>query len=97
LLTTSGKATLGSSSVTWKPGDVVQTVWLGQGFDFGSFGGSGLMGFQSFDNLSDAAGQISTSSTSATGPFTWVDPPFGTKPVMPANGGNAGGSGGRGW
>lgn len=86
LLTTSGKATLGSSSVTWKPGDVVQTVWLGQGFDFGSSGGSGLTGFQSFDNLSDAAGQINTSSTSATGPFTWVDPPFGAKPVMPANG-----------
>lgn len=94
LLTTTGKASLGSSSVTWKPGDVVQTVWLGQGFDFGSFGGSGLFGFQSFDNLSDAAGQISTSSTNSTGPFTWVDPPFGTKPVMPPNGGN---TGGRGW
>lgn len=96
LLATSGSATLSSRSVAWKPGDVVQTMWLGQGFDFGSFGGSGMFGFQSFDNLSDAASQISSSSTNSAGPFTWVDPPFGTKPVMPANGGNTGG-GGRGW
>jgi len=94
MLATSGKATLASKTVTWKPGDVVQTVWFGQGFDFGSFGGSGLMGFQSYDNLSDAAAQISTSSTSSVGPFSWVDPPFGPKPVMPANGGSSGSSGG---
>lgn len=100
MLTTSGRATLGSRSVSWAPGDVVQTVWLGQGFDFGSFAGSGVMGFQSYDNLSDAVAQITTSSTSSTGPFSWVDPPFGTRPVMPANGGSSGsssGGGGGGW
>lgn len=100
MLNTAGRATLAGRTVTWQPGDVVQTVWLGQGFDFGSFGGSGVMGFQSFDNLSDAVSQLSTSSTSSTGPFTWVDGPlFGPRPVMPANGGSGsgGGGGGGGW
>lgn len=114
MLATTGSGTLGSSSVSWGPGDVIQTVWMGQQMDFGSgaggFGGwgggstsSGVFGFQSYDNLSDAVAQISTSSTSSAAPVSWVDPPFGPQPVMPAGGditgggGDSGGWGGGGW
>lgn len=83
MLTAAGKATLpNNTSVVWNAGDVVQTVWVGHQFDVGSRA-NGNLGFQSYDNLSDAVNHINYLSTSTPGPFTWFDPPFGARPVMP--------------
>lgn len=76
-----GSATGGN--VTWKAGDDVKVTWVGQ---------SGF-GFQAYDNLSDSSNRITTFSLSSSGPFSWVDPPFGPKPSMPSFGGGGGGWG----
>lgn len=96
MLTAAGSATLNSSTVRWNPNDVAQVVWIGQAFDLGSFAEGGFT-FQSFDNLSDSVDAIRRVTQSNNGgPFAWADPPFGTRPVMPAVS-SGGGSGGGGW
>ncbi len=104
MLTTSGSATLPSTNrVNWSPGQVIQTVWIGQRLDFECDADGGTLGFQAFDNLSDNSSQVTYQSTSSLGPFAWPNPPFGTAPSFPSGGGSSsncgfgGGGGGRGW
>ena len=101
LLVASGSATLpGSSRVNWSPGQVIQTMWIGQRLDFEGDAEGGTLGFQSFDNLSDNSSQTTAQSTSSAGPFTWPNPPFGTAPTMPggsSSGGGSSGGGSGGW
>ncbi len=97
MLKAAGTATLpGNKKMTWKAGDVIQVVWVGQRVDFEGDASGGNLSWQNYDNLSDTIAPIGNQSESNPAPFTWVNPPFGTAPAMPANGSGGASSSGSG-
>jgi len=71
-----------AGTVTWNPGDKVQTVYIGQ--DLGP--GVGAFAFQAFDNLSDSAGHAAIRKLRDPTPTVWTVDPFGARPGMQSDG-----------
>ena len=81
-------------TVSWRVGDEIQVIWIGQvcegcqsgGMMGGGGGGGGMMSggssfsYQAYDNLSDSSAGIATRSISQTAPINWQTAPFGEQP-----------------
>lgn len=87
----------GGGTISWSAGDDVKVTWIGQLIDAGSRT-SADFGYQAYDNVSDNSSPIRESNfRGGTGPYSWVDPPFGSQPSYPFGGGGDDGGGFGGW
>lgn len=80
-------------SVSWKNGNEVQVIWIGQicegcanqggmmGGGMGGTTGTNPFSFQAYDNLSDSAAAIASRNFS-TSPINWQTQPFGAAPTF---------------
>jgi len=85
-----GGGGLPGGTVSWRTGDEVQVIWIGQscsgcvvsgGMGGMNAGASGVFSFQQYDNISSGASAASRSITS-TSPLNWQTNPFGAQPGL---------------
>lgn len=74
-------------TVSWRPGEEVQAIWIGQicqgcqtAMMGGMMGGSSNFVYQSYDNLSDSSAAAATRALGTTSPINWLEQPFGPAP-----------------
>lgn len=79
-------------TMSWRTGDDITTIWIGQvceGCQDSGMGGMGGMGgmsgslfsYQAYDNLSDSAAAVATRSLNTTDPINWTSA-FGAQPSL---------------
>lgn len=78
----------GGGTVSWRAGDEVQTIWIGQScpgcaMSGGMMGGgsAGSFSFHQYENLSSGA-SAATRTITGSDPFVWTTNPFGAQPSL---------------